>query len=232
MRSLRPLAATAVVPALLFLGACSGSNATPEPTPAEALSKAEASFADAKSVSVDLTSTGVPDGVNGVTAATGEGVIDSAKPKFAGDITGRVLGQNATVPIIAIGDTTWMKLFSTQYKTIDLDTLGAPNPALLFHPTDGVSGLLSETADPQAGGEKREGSTVVRTYTGTVPASSVEHLLRLGQDATTFDVTYLVDTTTWQLRSAEVKGEFWKGTESTYTVKLSDYGKPVEITAP
>ena len=53
---------------------------------------------------VELTSQGVPKGKNGVTAAKGDGIVSATQPKFEGEVTATIQGNNGAVRIIAIGD--------------------------------------------------------------------------------------------------------------------------------
>lgn len=225
------------VPVLAFLVAgCSGSGSDGADGDSSAdadqlLSQAQDTFADAGSVSVELTSDGVPKDANGVSGANGDGVIDADTPKFQGTITGRVQGVTGEIDIIAIGDQTWMKFFTPGYNEIDMATLGAPNPAMLFHPENGIPGLIASTTDVAAGEQKREGKDVITEVTGVLPGGEIEDLLKLGDVSSEFDVTYGI-TEDGELRTAVLSGEFYPDEESTYTFVVTDYGKSVEISEP
>jgi lipoprotein LprG len=230
-RRARSLAAALVATAALLAAGCSGAGVAEDAPPAERLEDARAALDAAGSVSLDLSSRDVPPRENGVTAAQGQGVVSEEEPKFRGSITGTIDGVAGNVDVIAIGDTTWIKFFTPDFEEADLETLGAPNPAMFFHPGDGISSMLTATQDPQTGPDVREGSEVLGTITGTLPGSTVEQVLDLGDGTGSYDVTYGL-TENDQLRTAVVVGPFFDGATSTYTLVISDYGSPVEITRP
>lgn len=220
--------------ALLALTACTGDAAEePEaPTPQERLAEAQAAIEQAEAITIELTSTGVPGNVNGVQSATGVGVIEGDTTKFEGEFMGRVSGITANAGILAIGDDTYMKLFTPDYEPVDLADLGAPNPTGFFAPDTGIASLLAATTDlTEGGGPVRQGREVLTEIHGTLPGDKVQSLLHLGSPDTTFDVTYGL-TSDNELRKATMTGEFYEGTESVYTLLLTDYGKVVPIEAP
>jgi lipoprotein LprG len=221
------------VPVLLLAAACGGEDEKPAPAgdPKELLAGAAAAFADAKSVAFALTSDGVPNDVNGVSAAEGSGVIDPQEPKFEGTITGRIQGINGSIDVIAIGDKTWVKLFTPTYQSMDLAGMGAPNPAMFFHPTEGLPALLTATTKLSTGKQKRAGSDILNQVSGKIPAAPVYDLLRLGDGDGEYDVTYGI-TDSGELRTIRLVGEFYGDKTSTYDFIVKDYGKPVDITEP
>ncbi|NHA68871.1 LppX_LprAFG lipoprotein [Phycicoccus flavus] len=229
----RPILAGGLLALTLLATGCTGGG-DPEPAPrsaAERLAAAQKVLTDAGDVTFELTSTGVPETENGVSAATGDGVVSATEPKFEGTITGTVRGVAATVDVIAVGEDTYLKLFTPDYREFDLSTLNAPNPATFFDPEAGLPGLLPQTQSPALGGQKRAGGDVLTEITGTLPGKQVSDLFHLGDGTEDFDVTYGL-TEDDQLRTAVIAGPFFGDTDSTYTATLSDYGVPVEITRP
>jgi lipoprotein LprG len=230
----RPSAALAVATAVavLALGGCSeDAAAPPEQSPAEQLAAAKATFDAAGTVKLDLSSRDVPPRENGVTAAEGAGLISATEPAFSGTITGTIEGVAGTIDVIAIGETTYLKFFTPDYEETDLDTLGAPNPALFFDPAKGISALLTQTLDPVEAGRTRAGSEVLDRIDGTLPGAPIEDLFSLGDGTGTFAVSYGL-TSAGELRTATLTGPFFPGVEATYLLDLTDYGSPVEITRP
>ena len=226
------LATGAVVATAGLLGGCSSGGDKPAAqTLAQALATAKQKFDTTSGVTFTLSSTGVPQKVNGVTSARGQGVVSATTPKFQGSVGATIKGVTGTVQVIAIGADTWMKFFTPTYTKVDLKTLNAPNPATFFSPSTGVSTMLPATTGLKDAGQVREGKDVLHSYTGTLPGSVVKDLLQLGAASASFDVTYGVDPDGY-LRSATLKGPFWKGTTSTYVLSLQDYGQTVDIQAP
>lgn len=229
-RFLAVVTSTALTTALLGATGCS-SPAPPAKTPQEALAAAAATYAGAGSVSFKLETTGLPDGQNGVQAAKGSGIVSATEPKFQGTMQGTVDGVSANIEMIAIADQVWWKLFTPDFTVADLESLGAPNPATLFHPTTGLPILLNATTDLTAGEDTRDGRDIVHTYSGKLSGSAVKELLYLGDGQGVFDVTYAISEED-QLRKAVATGPFYVGSTSTFTLRFNDYGKPVTITQP
>jgi lipoprotein LprG len=223
--------AVAVVAAALAAAGCTETGVADASPPSERLEDAQAALDAAGSVTLDLSSRDVPLRENGVTAAQGQGVVSEEEPKFRGSITGTLEGVAGTVEVVAIGETTWIKFFTPEFEEADLEDLGAPNPAMFFHPGDGISSMLTATQDPVAGDDAREASEVLGTITGTLPGATVESVLDLGDGTGTYDVVYGL-TENDQLRTATLTGPFFDGATSTYTLVISDYGSPVEIDRP
>lgn len=223
--------ATAALCLPLALAGCEDKAATADP--AAALAKAKTTLDTAKAVTLKLTSSAsIPSGHNGVSGAEGTGLIDAATPKFKGKVSAVVNGTPATVDMVAIGDKTWMSLFTPKLVPVDLEDLGAPNPGNLFKPDTGLSSLLTKATNPVAGADQRYGKEILTTYTAKVPGSVIKSLLYLGGDAATFDATFGIEKTSGQLRQAKLTGEFYTGTPATYTVVLTDYGKTIAIPEP
>lgn len=213
----------------LLAGCSSGGEGGLEPQ--ERLAQAQATLESTEAITFDLTSADVPNSVNGVQAASGTGVIEGDLIKFEGEFQGQVGGVSATVSVLAIGDDTYMKLFTPAYEPVDLSTLGVPNPASFFAPDTGIASLLAATEDVAEGEQVREGNEVLTQITGTLAGEHILALLYIGSEAATFDVTYGL-TEDNELRTAVVTGEFWAGSTSTYTMLLTDYGQVVPIERP
>ena len=221
----------AAVPlAVIGTAGCSAfEEATP---PKEALATARKRFTNGKSVVFDLEQTAIPKGRNGVSAAQGSGIIDAKTPKFEGQVTGVIKGNSAGVKIIAIGKDTWMSFFTKDYNPVDMADLGSPNPAEFFRAGSGVDQVLAKTTGAEEGERVRSGDTVLQEYTGKVPASEIQRLFLLGKGADDFDVTYGIEPESGELRTVEITGNFYEEKKTTFTLKISDYGKPVEINRP
>lgn len=231
MRRLSLLSAGVLALALVVTGCGGGEEEPAALTAQERLDAARLKVEEVDALTINLTSTGVPDDVNGVQSAKGTGVIEGDLIKFEGEFQGRVSGITATAGILSIGDDTYMKLFTPDYAPIDLDELGAPNPTAFFAPDTGVASLMAATSEVTEGGKVREGRDILTEISGTLPGENVEALLRLGGPGRTFDVTYGLSDDN-ELRKAVLEGEFWEGTTSTYTLLLTAYGTGIPIEAP
>lgn len=222
---------------LLAVAGCTGDagDAAEEEaaaTPAERLAAAQERIEQADAITIALSSTGVPGNVDGVQSATGTGVIEGDIIKFEGEFQGRVSGVTANAAVLAIGEDTYMKLFTPDYEPVDLSELGAPNPTAFFAADTGIASLIEATTDLTEGdGPLREGREVLDQFSGSLPGAKVEALLHLGGPDTTFDVTYGL-TRDNELRKATLEGEFYEGTQSVYTLLLTDYGTVIPIEAP
>jgi lipoprotein LprG len=207
--------------------------ATPDVTeapPAEQLATARANLEKSPAVAFTLTSTGLPSKAIGVSGAKGTGLFEP--PSFQGTLNATVSGVTGTVEVIAVEQDVYMKFFTPTYNKIDPADYGAPNPAQLFNTETGITALIGKTEKVAAGADKREGSDVLKTFTGTVPGSAVADLLLIGDRSGTFDVTYGVTTPGKELRSVVLSGPFYPGSTATYTLGLKSLAQPVAITRP
>ena len=227
---IRALAAVGLVVAGL-VGCTGGSSSdAPEAPPAEQLAAARANLEKSPAVAFTLTSTGLPSKAIGVSGAKGTGLFKP--PSFQGTLNATVSGVTGTVDVIAVEQDVFMKFFTPTYNKIDPADYGAPNPAQLFNTQTGITALIGKTAKVAAGPDKREGSDVLKTFTGTLPGSAIADLLVIGVRSGTFDVTYGVTTPGKQLRSVVISGPFYAGSTATYTLGLKSLAQPVAITRP
>jgi lipoprotein LprG len=226
---IRALAAVGLVVA--GLAACSGgSDDTPDAPPAEQLAAARATLEKSPAVAFTLTSTGLPGKAVGVSGAKGTGLF--RPPSFQGTLNATVSGVTGTVEVIAVEQDVYMKFFTPTYNKIDPADYGAPNPAQLFDTQTGITSLIGKTQKLAAGPDRREGSDVLKTFTGKVPGSAVADLLKIGDRNGTFDVTYGVTTPGKDLRSVVLSGPFYTGSTATYTLGLKSLAQAVAITRP
>lgn len=224
-------AGTALAFVALALVGCSSDDDAPakEGTPAEQLAAARTNLEKSPAVTFTLEATGLPSKAIGVSGAKGTGVF--TPPSFKGTLNATVAGVTGTVEVIAVEQDVYMKFFTPGYNKIDPATYGAPNPAQLFNKQTGVTSLISKTQSPAKGGQVRDGSEVLTSFTGKVPGDAVADLFVIGVRSGTFDVTYGV-TAEKQLRTVVLKGPFYEGSTSTYSLRLTSLASPVAITRP
>ena len=225
------IAATALTfSALALVGCSSGDDAGPkEGTPAEQLAAARANLEQSPAVNFTLSATDLPSKAIGVSGAKGTGVF--TPPSFEGTLKATIAGVTGTVEVIAVEQDVYMKFFTPGSNKIDPATYGAPNPAQLFNKQTGITSLIGKTQAPKKAGQVRQGSDVLTTFTGTVPGDAVADLFVIGVRSKTFDVTYGI-TSQKQLRTVVLKGPFYEGSTSTYSLSLTNLATPVAITRP
>jgi lipoprotein LprG len=234
---LRLLAAPLVVGlAMGGLSACSDDdkdNGGDDASAKEALAAAKTTLDDTSGVTISLTTKDLPNGVTGITSATGTGVHPSA---FEGTFKLSVSGLPADAEVIAVDGKTYAKnsLLLPDWTEIDPSDYGAPDPAKLMDPDGGFSGLLASAEEVKAGDSVRGGEgnkEILTEYTGTISSDAVEALIPAAEGDFSFTYTISDDD---QLREAVIKGAFYGKDEGdvTYTLTLDDYGTEKDITAP
>lgn len=226
--------AAAVLVAGVTLSACTGSDDEPGETggsPEEVLAQAKETIDETPGVRINLTTSDLPPGVQGIAGAEGIGTQD---PAFDGTIKVFFAGTNVEVPVIAVDGRVYAQIpLVPGWSDIDPTEYGAPDPAGLMDSETGLSSLLTATEDVEEGESVRGGSgnrEVLTEYTGTVPGEVVQNIIPSASGD--FDAVYTV-TDEGELRTAALTGVFYPDTEPmTYTVGFDDYGTEKEITAP
>ncbi len=224
------------------VGGCSGdqgdsssgeadADGSGEATPEEVLALAKTTLDETSGVAFALSTTDLPDGVNGLTGA--DGVLTSA-PAFEGTLSVTLLGNSVEVPVVGVDQTTYAEVPLTPgFQEVDPGDYGAPDPAGLIDPDDGVSSLLPATTGVEQGDTVRGGADnteVLTELTGTVAASTMVNLIPSAEGD--FDVSYAI-AENGELRQATLTGIFYPDSASmTYTVDLTEYGTTQDIVAP
>ena len=95
-------------------------------------------------------------------------------------------------------------------------------------------GVRSVARGPRHGSRSSisDGADVLTTVTGTVPGAAVADLLVVGDRGATYDITYGITRSGRELRTVVLRGPFYEGATSTYTLRLKRLDQPVEITRP
>ena len=209
---------------LLLVAGCGGSsNSQP---PAQRLAAAKAKLDKTPGVRIKLATPSLPRGVNGVLSATGTG---TKAPAFTGTISVVQNGLSIAVPVIAVNGKTYVKIGT--WSAIDPAKFGAPDPAQLFA-SGGLSTLLDKVSGLKSGGDTRNGSQILSTFTGTVPGSAAASILPSASKAKSFKATFLLDGSD-TLVKAVITGAFYAGSpDVTYNIDFSDYGAHPDIKPP
>jgi lipoprotein LprG len=219
--------------ALLILPtACSGGGGGDnkgDGTPADVLAAAKHSLDETSGVHIVLSTDKLAP-KNGVLKADG---IGTHQPAFEGSIDVVAAGFKATVPVVAVNGVVYATLpFTKKYVDIEPGDYSAPDPAVLMDPDKGLSTWLTKASGATKGDQERDGSDILTTYTAKVPGDVVAQTIPSADDSATFSAKFAVDND-GLLRSAEVTGPFYKGSDSmTYTVAFSDYDTKKTVETP
>lgn len=225
----RPLLTLAVLAVVAALPAgC--TNEEPERRPADVLTSAKEQLDETSGVRLDLSSDGLPEGVDGLTDA--EGVATRA-PAFEGEIDLIVAGLAVTVPVVAVDGTVYAMLpFTESFTDIDPAEYGAPDPAALMDPDAGIPSWLVEVDGVTRGEQVRRGEQVLTAYVGTLPGSVVRRTIPGAVASGEFEVTFRVDENDL-MHSVVVAGPFYEeGGTVEYVVEFTGYGSERQITRP
>jgi lipoprotein LprG len=214
----------------LLLTGCGGGDDDKTVSPEDALAEAKTNLDDTSGLTLELSTESLPDGVDGILKATGVG---THAPAFDGDLEVSVSSLSLEVPVVAVDGIVYAKLpFTTQFKEIEPDDYGAPDPAALMDSSAGISSWLTAVEGVEEGEQKRDGDKVVTTYTGTLPGSAVVDVIPSASTKADFAATFSVDDDGF-LTAADVAGPFYGETGVVdYTIALSDYGSDEDITRP
>ncbi len=205
-------------------------------TPQEVMELAKETLDETSGIRIELTSDGLPDDLDQVVleSAAGTAVHPAS---FEGELVGRAFGLTEEGEVIAIDGTVWLDLpilLGPGFHDIDPAEYGAPDPSQLIATEGGLSDLLLETGDLDEGEEIRGGEDneeVLTEYSGTLSGDQVQ-LIIPSADGDAFNVKYEI-TSDGELRSVEITGEFYDGTDdTTYTLELTEYGTEKDISAP
>jgi lipoprotein LprG len=222
------LVAVVAVLALPLLGACSsGSNDIDGDAVLSTAAKELASTSG-----IELTLTGdLPDGVSGLTEATGTA---TNAPAFEGDLSVIASGLPVKAGVVAVDGKVYAKLpFTTSYTEIDPADYGAPDPAIIMDRDQGLpSWLQSLVGSDSTAKEVREGSAVLTEVSSTLSGEVVASLIPTADPQGQFDVVVRVDSD-GRATSISATGPFYPGTgDVTYKAEITAYDVNKTITAP
>lgn len=220
-----------VLAVVLLVAGCTGDDdGEAAPDPAERLAAAKQQIDEAASIDVELKTDALPDGVDGVTRASGTGNHD---PAFEGTIDLVAAGFSGEAPVVAVDGEVFVELpFTSDYVAVDPTAYGAPDPADLMSTDHGFSSLLTSTDDLEEGGERRDGEEVLTEMTGTLDGAAVARLFPTAEESGSFDVTYTL-TDDDEIDTATVTGPFYGGADDvTYDIVIDTSDEPVEISKP
>ena len=220
----------ALLAVAVVVSGCGGSSSSGD-DPATALKTARQRLAGTTGVVVQITTNDLPDGVQGLRSASGT-VTDA--PAYDGTLGVVTQLGSVSVPVVSVDGTVYAKIpLTLGWSEVDPSDYGAPDPAQLLSPQQGVPALLAATTDPRSGKAIRGGSDhkeVLSVYTGSVPGTAVASIIPGASGS--FRATYAL-TSDDELRQVSLTGEFYAGhPPNTYTLVLTDYGTSKDVTAP
>lgn len=244
---LRTIAAAVLVGGLtvVSVAACSGGgdpvtenkelddDGDGDVSPEEILAAAKQKLDETSGVEVSLGTDDEPD--DGDYLREAEGTIIAEPAAFEGEVTGRVMGVNASdIGVVSVDGDVFVEVPVLGWQTYDPTEFCAPDPAQLLDPETGVSPILTATENLEAGESELGGEDNDETltpFTGTVPGDTVRHILPCAE-GDDFDATYRIDAD-GRLTDAEITGEFFSGMDAiTYTIEVQEYDVEKDITAP
>jgi lipoprotein LprG len=220
------VAALALV-GVLAITACKGGSSDNDEPPTDRLAAAKASLDDADYVGFTIAADSLPDDVDGLMKADGTGTHD---PAFSGDVDVKA-AISISAPVVSVDGTVYAKLPIVGWREIDPADYGAPNPATLMDTDHGLSSLFTQTVDPTAGDQTRQGDQVLDTVRGTIPGKVVRQIFPSAGDGD-FDVTYAL-TGDDAIEAIDVTGPFYGDSgDVTYRLEFDLDADPVDIQPP
>lgn len=215
----------------LLLGAC--SSAAPEEKEKsieEVIADIHQEFAEADGLSFELTTEKLPSDVNGLKNAIGEG---NRTPAFSGTVDLINAGVTVGAEVRALDGEVWaLTGLNPEFLLIDPAEIDAPDPAQLVGTGDnGLVSIFGEATNLESDGKSREGNLVLETITATVPGELMATLLPTASAKSDFKVNFRV-TEKGAFHDLRMTGEFYKGHQTTYRLKMSITKEPVVVTKP
>jgi hypothetical protein len=219
--------AVASTASMVMLGACG----TPPISATGVLQRTKTVLDSTKSFHFVLTSTGV----SGSGPLLDGGSGDMVRPaSMSGRLQVSIAGFSISVPVVSVGETFWVKLpTDSAFTTANPADYGFANPAQLIDPNNGLSSLLLKCQSPKVLSDDRYNGEALHEIGCTLPGAAVAALLTSAAPSKTVAATFGVDTSTSQLRRVVLTGPFVSaGTNSTFTLVLTNYGENASVTPP
>jgi lipoprotein LprG len=223
------LASSVLVLALALTGCGGGSGAGTSKHDVETvLAKAKKNFDKATGVHFTMTTDADPSG-DAVLGADGK-LTD--QPAFEGTVKAKYKGFHVDVPVVSVDRKFYANLpFSGGFKQHDPSEFNAPDPADFIVTDKGFSAALRELQGAKQKSEKRQGSTIVTTYAGTLSGSLIASIVPSANPDKAYQA--VVGIADDQLTTLKITGDFFDGDgDATFTLVFDDYNKVAKISAP
>ena len=172
---------------------------------------------------------------------TGSGALltggsgDMKRPaSMTGSLQVSIFGVSFSAPVVSIGGTFWVKVPpGNTFTTANPASYGFANPAKLIDPNGGLSSLLLRCQSPQVESDDRYNGEALHEIGCTLPGTAVAALLTSADPSRSVAATFGINSSTSQLRRVVLTGPFiTAGTDSTYTLVLTNFGENVSVTPP
>jgi hypothetical protein len=173
--------------------------------------------------------------VSGSGALLTGGSGDMTRPaSMSGKLQVTIFGLALTVPVVSVNGTFSVELPpGSTFTTANPSDYGFADPAKLIDPTAGLSSLLLVCTSPEVESDDRYNGEALHEIACTLPGATVAALLTSANSAKSVAATFGIDTGTNQLRRVVLTGPFVNaGSNSTYTLVLTNYGENVTVTPP
>jgi hypothetical protein len=216
---------------LVGCGGGGGGSSTSSANPTEMLAAAKHTVDSTPSLHFDLSS----ENATGGTVYLKSGNGDAARPSdFGGTFDVYYNIGTITLKVVSTAGTFYVQLpFTGTWDKTDPSKYGFSDPGKLLDPNAGLSSLLSHYKTASYAGRDRYHGELLDEIKVTLPGDLVGALLTSADTSQDVAGQVGISVDNGQVRRFVLTGPFFvKGTNSTYTVILTDYGAKVTITPP
>jgi hypothetical protein len=219
---------------LTILAGCGGGGSGSSTSSASAsamLATAKQTVDAASSLHFDLSS----ENATGGTVYLKSGNGDAARPSdFGGTFDVYFNIGTITIKVVSTAGVFYVQLpFTGSWDKTDPSKYGFADPGKLLDPNTGLSSLLSHYKTATYAGRDRYHGELLDEIKVTLPGALVGALLTSADTSQDVAGEVGISVDSGQVRRFVLTGPFFvKGTDSTYTVVLTDYGAKVTITPP
>jgi hypothetical protein len=221
-----------LVAGLTVLAACgSGGSSSTSVDAAAMLAAAKHTVDTASSLHFSLSSQNASGG--SVYLKGGDG--DAARPdKFSGTFDVYFNIGTITISVVSTSGAFYVQLpFTGSWDKTDPGKYGLADPGKLLNPDTGLSSLFSRYKTATYAGRDRYKGELLDEIKVTLPGDLVGALLTSADTSVPVDGEVGISVDNGQVRRVVLTGPFFvKGTNSTYTLILTNYNASVTITPP
>lgn len=162
-------------------------------------------------------------------------VGDVARPDaFRGTLMLSESGATLDVKAVSVGGKVYAQLpFTSHYALVNPSQFGLSDPARLIDPNTGISSLLTSVTTATVAPAQRYQGEILDEVNVTLPAAKVASVLDTSQRSGQVTGTVGIDPSSHQMRRVTLTGRLLqRGSDTTYTLVLDNYGETLDITAP